>query len=185
MLSKKILYVMNADPDNIKVLGQVIKFAGERRASVTVLDVIDSLPPTSRMLITSVPAGDLRDSLVRSRLDQLETLIARLGSDAVELRPRVLFGKHAKQIVSEANDGGYDLVIKSPESGGADRYLLKHCHCPVWLLLPGDYDAAGQLLPSHGPELAVANDTLPPRFSPPTGSGHRTGWFSRAQALFR
>ena len=146
VLDRNMLYVMSADPNNLRILGQVIRFAQEHHARLTLLDVIDSLPRASRMLITSVPTSNLRNGIVRNRLEQLEMLVSRIGSGAVELRARVLFGHRAKQIVHETKDGGYDLVIKSPERGGTDRYLLKHSECPVWLLQPDDYDAAGQCL---------------------------------------
>ena len=155
MLYSNMLYVMSPDPDNIRVLGQVIKFAGECHARLTLFDVIDSLPRTSRMLVTSVPIDNLRNGIVRNRLEQLEMLVSRMESGTVELRARVLFGHRAKQIMHEAKDSGYDLVIKSPERGRTDRFILKHCACPVWLLQPDDYDAAGQLQATHSPLIAA------------------------------
>ncbi len=180
-----ILYVMSADLNNFKILGQVIKFAQHNQASLTLLDVIDSLPASSRMLITSVPAGELRNSVVRDRLQQLEDLISRLGSDAVEMRPRVLFGNHAKEIARETAQGGYDLMIRRADEGRTDRYLLRNSDCPVWLLKASDFDAAGQILPSRSPlfmtkkERRVVDSGLARNTKP------QINWFSRAQALFR
>ena len=42
-LSTNMLYVMSRDLNNIRILGQVVKFAQEHAASLTVLDVIDSV----------------------------------------------------------------------------------------------------------------------------------------------
>ena len=181
MLATKMLYVMSADPNNIKVLGQLMKLSRECLATLTLLDVIDSLPRTSRMLVTSVPTGDLKDSLVNSRRQQLETLVSRIGSASVELLPRVRFGNRAKQIVCEAKAGDYDLVIKSPENGSRDRYLLKNCPCPVWLLKPDDYDEVGQLLTSHCPQLAGDDGVPPKQFNPAAGSAHRADPIARTK----
>lgn len=155
MSSMGILYVMNGDLNNMKIFGQVINFAKQNLADLTLLDVIDSLPRSSRMLITSVPTADLRDSIVHERLDQLEALVSRIGSGSGDLRSRVLFGNHAKEIAHEAAEGGYDLVIKSAEKGPTDKYLLRKCSCPVWLLEPDDYDVYGQIAATHCPQLSM------------------------------
>ena len=183
--STNILYVMSSDQDNIKVLGQLIDLAKEQHAKLTLLDVIGSLPPSSRMLITSIPTGDLRNMVVENRLEQLESLVSRIGSDGIELQPHVLFGNHSKEIARAAADGRYDLVIKHPEKGNADRNLMRRCHCPVWLLTPSQYDAAGQLIRTRFFEPDMNQGKSPVTFSIPPGSKHREGWFSRAQALFR
>ena len=171
IVSANILYVMSEGPDNIKVLGQLIKLAKQHHARLTLLDVIDSLPPSRRMLITSVPPGELRNIVVENRLEQLETLVSRIGSDGVELRSHVRFGGHAKEIVRAAAEGGYDLVIKSPEKGGVDRYLMRRCHCPVWLLTPEEYDASGQLIPTRFPESRINRGKPPVTLSHFSGNG--------------
>ena len=177
--SMNILYVMSADLNNFKILGQVIKFAQRNRACLTLLDVIGSLPAPSRMLITSVPTSELRNSVVRNRLEQLQDLIIRCGSDCVEMQARVLFGNRAKEIAGETAHDDYDLVIKNPEKGRTDRYLLRNCDCPVWLLKADDFDAAGQILSSRNPQLTTREAVLA------RDSNSHFDWYSRAQALFR
>lgn len=159
--SMSILYVMSDEPNNMKVLGQVMKFAEQHRANLTLLHVIDSLPQSSRMLVTSIPTGDIRNSVVRRRLAQLEALISRIRFGSGELRPRVRFGEHAIEITREAAEGGYDLVIKNPEKGKTDKYLLRNCNCPVWLLTPDGYDEYGQLLASRGPQFTMKDEQPP------------------------
>lgn len=154
---KNILYVMSSGLDNIRILGQVVRFAEERAASLTVVDVIDALPRSSRMLVTAVPTTDLRDQVVRARLDELEQLVSRLGTGSLVLRPLALFGNPAREIVREAADGSYDLVIKSHGKIGTDRFLRRNCSCPVWVLQPGDYDDAGQLVATGCPAAGRAN----------------------------
>ena len=184
-LSTNMLYVMSRDLNNIKILGQVIKLAKERKASLTVLDVIDSLPRANRMLITAVPTADLRDNLVSCRLGELEALVSRFGSDANALQPRVTFGDRATEIVREAADGAYDLVIKNPGRRRTDRDLLQNCSCPVWLLKPDDYDAAGQLIASRCPLWKTADSTAAVQYRITPAAKPRAGWVSRAQTLFR
>lgn len=54
-----ILYVMDGDLNGMKALEQVMTLASEHNANLTLLDVIKSLPPATRMLITSASTGDL------------------------------------------------------------------------------------------------------------------------------
>ena len=180
-----MLYVMSRDLNNIKILGQVIKFAKEHTASLTVLDVIDSLPRASRMLITAVPTADLRDNLVSTRLDEIEALVSRIGSDAIALQPRVRFGDRATEIVRAAADGAYDLVIKNPGRRRTDRNLLRNCSCPVWLLEPDNYDAAGQLITSRCPLWKTADSTAAVQYRITPAPKLRASWFARAPTLFR
>ena len=164
---KNILYVMSSGLDNVRILGQVIRFAEAKAASLTVIDIIDALPRSSRMLVTAVPTADLRDHVVRARLDELEQLVSRLGTGSLVLRPLALFGNPAREIVREAADGSYDLVIKSRGKAGTDRYLQKNCGCPVWVLQPDDYDDAGQLVTTGCPAAGRTNAV-----------SHAWAWFS-------
>ena len=184
-LSTNMLYVMSRDLNNIKILGQLIKFAKEHAASLTLLDVIESLPRSSRMLITAVPTVDLRDNAVQNRLDELEALIDKFRSDSVALQPRVLFGSQARKIAREAADGGYDLVIKNPGRARTDRYLQRNSSCPVWLLGPDDYDAAGQLVAARCPLRRERDHNAAMQYRITSTGKPRASWFSRAQALFR
>ena len=185
MRSTSILYVMSGGLHNIKTIGQVMMFANIHQASLTLLEVIDSLPPSTRMLITAEFTADLRDRLVRNRLGQLEALVSRIRQDSGELRSRVRFGSHAKEIEREAAEGGYDLVIKKSQQGRTDKHLLRNCNCPVWLLKPDDYDASGLLLASRAPQFALKEKKLAVEPSLATGVETHASWFSRAQELFR
>ena len=155
--SLHILYVLSEDQNNLKTLGQVIEFARKHHAKLTLLDVIDSLPSSKRMLITSVPTGELKNRVVRDRLAQLMDLSSRFGADSYELRPRVLFGNPVKEVAHEASTGGYHLVIKISNKDRTDKRLLNNCSCPVWILKPDDYDDCGQLIASRFPRVTINN----------------------------
>lgn len=143
-----ILYIINKDLCDMKVLDQVKILANEHQATLTLLDVIESLPRSDRMSITYMPTREIRNRVVANRLNQLEELISMVGQDNDDLRPRVLFGKRSREITREAAEGGYDLVIKTPEKGRTDKYLMHNCTCPLWVLKPGDYEANGQICTS-------------------------------------
>ena len=144
-----ILYVMGSDQGDIRDLKQALVLAEESQATVTVLDTIEALPRSARMLVTSVPTDEIRKTVLAQRLDMLEGLLATLRPDAVDIRIRVRFGKRAREIVSEAAEHAYDVLIKYPDKGGTDRQLYKRCNCPLQLLNHEDYMTPGRNLMSR------------------------------------
>lgn len=132
--SASILYVMGSHSSDIKSLEQAIVLAKESQASVTVLDIVEALPRSTRMLITAVPSGELKNTVVAKRLRQIGELVSMIKPESIDLHVRVQFGNRAKEIVREAAAGRYDIVIKHPEKGRTDKYLSRHCTCLLKLL---------------------------------------------------
>ena len=145
-----ILYVMGSRPGDIKDLEQAIVLAKESQARVTVLDIVESLPPASRMLITAVPSGELKNSVLAGRQEQLEGLLSMIRPDGVDLRVRVLFGNRAREISHEATAGSYDVVVKQQETGRIDKYLSRNCSTSLQLLKSDGSLASGESLESLG-----------------------------------
>ncbi len=160
---------MGSSPGDIKDLEQAIVLAKESQARVTVLDILDSLPPASRMLITAVPSGELKNSVLAGRQQQLEGLLAMIRPDGVDLRIRVLFGNRVREISHEATAGSYDVVVKPQEMGRIDKYLSRNCSISLQLLKSDGSLASGESLKSLGfvqavkPEQASDPIGLPPR----------------------
>lgn len=145
----EILYVMGSSQGDIRDLKQAIVLAKESQASMTILDTIDSLPRSARMLVTSMPTADIKNTVVARRAAALQELLTTLRPDDITIRIQVRFGKRAKEIVGETAVNGYDVVIKYPDKGRTDDYLARHCKCPVQLLSQEDYMAAGHGLVSR------------------------------------
>ena len=153
--SANILFVMGGKPGDTSCLRQAIVIAKESNSSLTVLDVMESLPRSARMLVTAMPAGELRNSVLSKRQDQLEELLSMIKPDAVDMRVRVRFGNRAREVAREAADGGHDVVVKCAERGRTDRYLSNNCNCPVQLLKSDGSLVSGESLRSLGSLRAV------------------------------
>lgn len=112
-------------------------------------------------MITCMPINELKNRTLQNRLVQLEALISIIESRSRKLRARTSFGNRAKEIVSEATQGNYDLVIKRSEKGSTDRRVLGNCLCPVWVLKPEDYTESGQIMVSNLPQITsrIENQT--------------------------
>jgi nucleotide-binding universal stress UspA family protein len=139
----RLLFVMDDVPGDMKNLKQALDIEKERESVVRVLCVMESLPRADRMLVTALTTGELKERVVARRRQQLQELISTITPKGVDLQVKVRFGSRAKEIVREAAEGDYDLVIKHPEHGRTDPYLSRHCSCPVQLL-----NASGSL--THG-----------------------------------
>ena len=155
----KVLYVMDGDFSEFETLKQVLDLAEEYQLELTLFDIVQKIARPARILITSMLPSDLRDRALRSRLGQLEALISMINHRSCKLRARTSFGDRAKEIVTEATKGNYDLVIKRCEKGSSDKRVLRNCQCPVWVLKPEDYTESGQIIVSKMPQIASRNDS--------------------------
>ena len=155
----KVLYVMDGDFSEFETLKQVLDLAEEYQCELTLFDIVQNISRPARFLITSVPINDLRDRALRKRLGQLEALISMIKRRSCKLKARTSFGNRAKEIVTEATTGNYDLVIKRCEIGSTDKRALRNCQCPVWVLKPEDYTESGQIIVSKLPQIASRSDS--------------------------
>lgn len=142
----KLLYAMDDGPDGAGALENIVRQARKCRAHVVLLDVIDTLPMFEEAQPAKPLPSQLKNSLLRERLDRLESFIMMNSGGATELRSRVLFGNRAHEIARTAGECGIDLVIKHREPGATDRALAQHCPCPVLLCAPGTLPTADGIL---------------------------------------
>lgn len=146
-----VLYVMVDGLDGMATLKQVLLLAEKYQFDLTLLDVTESLPISARMLITAMPPNDLKRWVLDKKIAQLDALVSMIESPSCKLRASAAIGNRADEIVREALEGDFDLVIKSVEKGSTDRRLLRKCKCPVWVLETDDFTGSGQLIPSNSP----------------------------------
>ena len=151
-----ILYIMDDEMSGRRALEYVMLLARDHRANVTLLDVIEKLPSSSRMLVTAMAPGDIRDSVIHRKSGQLKEVASMLDCGPGDLRTQVRFGNPAKEAVREAADGGYDLVIKRPGKHRIDNYLQRNCRCPVLLLKPEDCQTFDEALATMNYQYAQA-----------------------------
>ena len=154
----KVLYVMDGNFSEFETLEQVLDLAEEYNLELTLFEIADTIAPSARLMVTSMPLNNLEDLTLRNRHQHLEALISIIGPRSFKLRARTSFGNRAKKIVSEAIQCNYDLVIKRCEKGSTDKRVLRDCQCPVWVLRPEDYNESGQIIASNAPRIGSTND---------------------------
>jgi len=138
---KNILCVTAPDSANVTALKRAVALADNNQARLTVVEVIDEIPPNTKLLERVLSPEDLQASMVVEHQKRLEKQVALWGKN-IEIQTRVLVGIPFLEIIREVLRNGCDLVIKAAESGGLldqvfgsdDMHLLRKCPCPVWLV---------------------------------------------------
>ncbi len=142
---KNILFVANGPAEVAGAFERAVTLAKENQARLTVIDVLDTVPPDARMLITTMSPLELEETLTQERLGQLEELIGPAREGGVQVSAKVLVGTRFIEIIREVLRNGHDLVMKPAEGkvgplgrlfGSTDMHLTRECPCPVWIFKP-------------------------------------------------
>ena len=138
---KNILCVGAPDSISGSELERVAALADNNQARLTVVEVIDEIPPNTKLLKRVLSPEDLQANIVAEHRKRLEELVAPWNKN-IEIQTKVLIGIPFLEIIREVLRDGRDLVIKMAESGewldrvfgSDDMHLLRKCPCPVWLV---------------------------------------------------
>ncbi len=143
-LFKKILFVHDNDRDDQANFTRAVELAGESKAELTVLQVIDQLPRDFAIMITSLPEKEIVKLAVREQTHRLEKIVFRVaGRKTINIK--VVVGREYLEIIKEVLQGNHDLVMKTVRGrggvmgalfGSTAMHLLRECPCPVWLIHP-------------------------------------------------
>jgi len=140
---KNILCVMVPGSEGGATLGRAATLTDNNQACLTVVEVIDEIPPNTKLLDRVLSPEDLQAKTVdehRQRLAELTTP----WKNNIEIQIKVLSGIPFLEIINEVLCNDRDLIIKTAESSGLldrvfgsdDMHLLRKCPCPVWLVKP-------------------------------------------------
>jgi len=133
---KNVLFIVSTDCPNGTALGHSVTLATKNQARLTLVKVIDEIPPDQ----ASTSEG-FKGKILAEHLMELEKL-AESKSSQIEIETRVLTGTPVMEIIRTVLDKGYDLVVKPAQSGDLpdrlfgndDMQLLRACPCPLWLI---------------------------------------------------
>lgn len=138
-----ILYVVEPDADPACGLERAAALARANQARLTVTEVIERLPPGTRLEGLELSTDALQEASRRERAETLQQLIAPY-QDGLRIDAQVLTGRPFLELIRDVLRHGRDLVIKcgsgQPQRGSlfgsTDLHLLRKCPCPVWLSRP-------------------------------------------------
>jgi len=133
---------MTADLKFQDTLDRAVHLAENNQARLTVVEVIDEIPPNTKLFDRLMSPYDLQEKIVEEHQQRLELLITPWKNTTIDLQVKVLSGIPFLEIIKEVLGKKRDLVIKTADHGGVleqvfcsnDMHLLRKCPCPVWLV---------------------------------------------------
>ena len=164
---KNILCVVNTDRNDMSTLERAVELAGNNQASLTVVEVIDEIPPDTKLFDRTLSPGKFQATIIEDHENRLENLISPWIS-TIEIESKVFAGISFLEIIYEILRNGHDLVFKTAESGGLldrvfgsdDMHLLRKCPCPVWLVKPKSPKAYLRILAAVDVDDVYPSDEL-------------------------
>jgi nucleotide-binding universal stress UspA family protein len=138
---------------NTVAVEHAVKLAEKNQASLTVVEVIDEIPPDTTLFERTMSSIDLQAEIIAEHQNRLQELVSPLDHK-IEIKTKVLTGILFLEVIYEVLRNGYDLVFKTAESGvllnrvfgSDDMHLLRKCPCPVWLVKPESPKAYQKIL---------------------------------------
>jgi len=138
---KDILCVVASHTVSGAAMEHAVALANNNQARLTVVEVIDELPPNLQLVDRTLFPKDFQAKRAAEHRQGLEELVAPWNGD-IETQTKVFVGTPFLEIIHEVLRNGRDLVVKTAESGGLldrvfgsdDMHLLRKCPCPVWLV---------------------------------------------------
>lgn len=108
---KKILLVFDPARNDDATVSLAVSLAGRNHADLTLLSVVEELPPDARIWTKTLPAGELFERVMKDRREQLRSLIESIGAAGIEAETRVVSGTPFLQIIRQVLRDRHDLVM--------------------------------------------------------------------------
>ena len=138
-----ILVIADAATDHSPALKRAMALAKNNQASLTLVDIVDSVPAELRMAITAVTPEELRDIAITEKREKLDEILRTIVDEDIAVEAKVLVGKPFIEVIRQVLGNDHDLVIKCAEGaaslrdvlfGSTDMHLMRKCPCPVWII---------------------------------------------------
>jgi nucleotide-binding universal stress UspA family protein len=150
---KNILCVIGTDLHGDSALARAYTLAVNNQAGLSVVQVIDEIPPNTKLMDRVMSPVNLQEKIVEAHRNGLRELVENLNSQ-LEIHTEVLAGIAFLEIIRYVLRNSQDLVIKMSEEssvmdpvfGSDDMHLLRKCPCPVWLVKPGSPESYDRIM---------------------------------------
>lgn len=161
-----ILIIADAALESSVALERAVALALSNQASLTLVDIVGSIPTEMKMAITAVTPEELCDIAVSEKRKQLQKTVKSAAKRGANIETNVLTGKPFLEIIHQVLRNKHDLVIKCVEPSenlkdvlfsSTDMHLMRKCPCPVWIIKPTEHQHCRRILAAvdQDPEHAV------------------------------
>ncbi|MEG3766105.1 universal stress protein [Alteromonas sp. 14N.309.X.WAT.G.H12] len=137
---KNILCVLHDTHEQEALVAQAMHIAKKHQAKLTVLLVLDELPPNANMIMQSFEYLESQSSLSQTAQSWMDKKVAQ-WAEQYPVTGEIAIGHLYLEVIHLVVSKHYDLVVKFTENqltmsitGAEDRNLLRKCPCPVWIL---------------------------------------------------
>jgi len=149
----KILYTTDLSKNARHAFSYAASIANRYDAGVTILHVLEDISPTTESLVTNIIGekewGRLRTRNEKEVLDKLQSRLTKFCDDVQAELPACPFitdniivkiGNPVDEILEEAEDKGYDMVVMGAHGhsalanalmGSTSRRVIRRCKTPV------------------------------------------------------
>ena len=157
---QKILAIVDPTTEDQKALKRAFELAHKTGASITAFLTIYDFSYEMTTMLSSDEREAMRQSVINDRTQWLETLLAELDLNELNVDCQVIWhNRPFEQIIEQVLHNGYDIVIKGTHQHDklksviftpTDWHLLRKCPCPVLLVKE-------HLWPDNGNIVAALN----------------------------
>ncbi|MBU2977739.1 universal stress protein [Alteromonas sp. C1M14] len=137
---KNILCVLHDTNEQEALVAQAKHIAKKHQAKLTVLLVLDELPPNANMIMQSFEYLESQSTLSQTAQSWMDDKVAQWSAN-YPVKGEIAIGHLYLEVIRHVVSNQYDLVVKFTENqlttsitGTEDRNLLRKCPCPVWIL---------------------------------------------------
>jgi len=143
-----ILLIADKNLNDSTALNRAISLASNNNAALTLIDIVDVIPPEIQMAITTKTPMVLCEILATEKQEQLTEVARTAARNGVDIEVMVLIGKRYLEVIRQVLRNKHDLVIKCAEPldglkqtlfGSTDMHLMRKCPCPVWIIKSSDH----------------------------------------------
>ncbi len=166
---KNILLVFDPERNDDNTVSLAIGLAGRNQSDLTLISVVEDLPPEVRMLDTGQPIKGLLESVIKDRREQLQPLIESIGAAGIKAKILIVPGTPFLEIIRQVLRGQHDLVMVTAEGtdglkerlfGSITMHLMRKCPCPVWAIKPATHKSFTRILAAIDPDSPGNLDKL-------------------------
>ena len=161
---KNILLVIGPAADDVATvlpaLSLALSLAGRNQARLTLISVVEELPPDLGLQGGGQAAEGLFERLMEDSCEQLRSRIEAIDTTGIEVDTRVVSGTPFLAIIRQVLRDRHDLVMVTTEGsdglkarlfGNNTMHLMRKCPCPVWAIKPTPQQRFSRILAAVDP----------------------------------
>ena len=152
---KNILLIHDPAAPDKGALQRAVSLAQKNRARLTLLAVLNEVPPSAYMVVPDGSLEQIQAALLEERGGMLQQQADDIAAQGVEVASRARMGTPFVTIIQEVLREKHDLVMLTAEGKGGIRerlfgstsmHLMRKCPCPVWVMKPKRVKAYNRIL---------------------------------------